>query len=421
MNQEMQLPTIGLICPFWLPMWGGAEQYHFRLAGELKRRGFIVKVFCGISEASDRDNGTIEVERYVSSHDLTYATWAQVLRKRTDSDYQRLADHYDFINKAIKWAKHNEIDIALIGNPFNDPNYFHARELYASLKNLDVSVGLVHHDLSRIVCANLKNIYLKESGGWENATKKVVAGITRIAQQQSRMKWTAVLGSPLFFEPDFIITNSEWSKRFIDPLDECQKIVLHPLMDAKFWGTAPNDPSSFSMVDVLMVNPQSRKNPQLMKNIIEVGPISMKFRILKGGWGNSFLAFSKLLETIPESKSKHVELVEYVDDMRKAYRSSRLLVFPSLEEGYGMTPVEAMYSGLPVLSSSYPAIREAVGTAAKLLCPYKNSTDDWVAAVTDILENSEIWKQRSLERAGYLAARQEQELDKLAGFLGNIR
>ena len=32
----MHKPAIGLICPFWLPLWGGAEQYHFRLASKIQ-------------------------------------------------------------------------------------------------------------------------------------------------------------------------------------------------------------------------------------------------------------------------------------------------------------------------------------------------------------------------------------------------
>jgi glycosyltransferase involved in cell wall biosynthesis len=46
------------------------------------------------------------------------------------------------------------------------------------------------------------------------------------------------------------------------------------------------------------------------------------------------------------------------------YRSARALVFPSLYEGFGIPPLEAMRFGLPVVAGDIPPVREVCGDAA---------------------------------------------------------
>ena len=56
-------------------------------------------------------------------------------------------------------------------------------------------------------------------------------------------------------------------------------------------------------------------------------------------------------------------------DLPSWYRAAGALVFPSLYEGFGMPPLEAMACGCPVLSSRRGALAETVGDAAALLEP----------------------------------------------------
>jgi alpha-1,3-rhamnosyl/mannosyltransferase len=57
------------------------------------------------------------------------------------------------------------------------------------------------------------------------------------------------------------------------------------------------------------------------------------------------------------------------------------LVHPSYDEGFGMTPVEAMAAGVPALASDRGALPEAVGDGGVLLDA--DDADAWAAAVTD--------------------------------------
>ena len=63
-------------------------------------------------------------------------------------------------------------------------------------------------------------------------------------------------------------------------------------------------------------------------------------------------------------------------------RHSTAFVFPSLYEGFGIPPLEAMTQGCPVLAADIPAVREASGIAALYFDPTKQ--DELVAAMRRI-------------------------------------
>jgi glycosyltransferase involved in cell wall biosynthesis len=79
------------------------------------------------------------------------------------------------------------------------------------------------------------------------------------------------------------------------------------------------------------------------------------------------------------------------------YRTAAALVFPSLYEGFGQPPLEAMACGCVVACSNAGSLPEVVGDAARLFDP--TSVEEMVAAVEEVLDDPEPWRQRGLERA----------------------
>ena len=69
---------------------------------------------------------------------------------------------------------------------------------------------------------------------------------------------------------------------------------------------------------------------------------------------------------------KHVRFLGYIPDETLAvlYRSAEVFVFPSLYEGFGLPPLEAMASGTPVVTSNVSSLPEVTGGAAVLVDPY---------------------------------------------------
>jgi glycosyltransferase involved in cell wall biosynthesis len=69
---------------------------------------------------------------------------------------------------------------------------------------------------------------------------------------------------------------------------------------------------------------------------------------------------------------KHVRFLGYLSDDTLAvlYRLASAFVFPSLYEGFGLPPLEAMASGTPVVTSNVSSLPEVTGDAAVLVDPY---------------------------------------------------
>lgn len=99
---------------------------------------------------------------------------------------------------------------------------------------------------------------------------------------------------------------------------------------------------------------------------------------------------------------ERVRFTGYVsdDDLRALYSSCRAFVYPSLYEGFGLPPLEAMACAAPVITSRIPSIMETVGDAARLVSP----TDfrELAQAIICVLEDSGERNRRSpagLQRA----------------------
>jgi alpha-1,3-rhamnosyl/mannosyltransferase len=77
------------------------------------------------------------------------------------------------------------------------------------------------------------------------------------------------------------------------------------------------------------------------------------------------------------------------------YRMASVFAFPSLYEGFGLPPLEAMASGTPVVTSRISSLPEVVGDAAVLVDPY--SVDDIAGGITSLLVDPAL-RARLVER-----------------------
>jgi len=57
------------------------------------------------------------------------------------------------------------------------------------------------------------------------------------------------------------------------------------------------------------------------------------------------------------------------EDLRALFSSCRAFIYPSLYEGFGLPPLEAMACGAPVIASRVPALQETLGESALLVDP----------------------------------------------------
>jgi glycosyltransferase involved in cell wall biosynthesis len=77
------------------------------------------------------------------------------------------------------------------------------------------------------------------------------------------------------------------------------------------------------------------------------------------------------------------------------YRGATAFVFPSLYEGFGLPPLEAMACGVPVLASNRTSIPEVVGDAGVLIDP--QDLEVFAGQLRRIVEDSELRKRLSMD------------------------
>jgi glycosyltransferase involved in cell wall biosynthesis len=98
----------------------------------------------------------------------------------------------------------------------------------------------------------------------------------------------------------------------------------------------------------------------------------------------------------------HVRHLGYVEDAdrERLYAGARVLVLPSLDEGFGLTALEAMSAGIPVIASNRGSLPEVVGDAGLLVEPA--DVDGLTSALERVIDDDSFATERA--RAGLARA-----------------
>ena len=88
------------------------------------------------------------------------------------------------------------------------------------------------------------------------------------------------------------------------------------------------------------------------------------------------------------------------EDLAPLYSGAMMFVYPSLYEGFGLPPLEAMQCGVPVITSNSSSLPEVVGDAGVIVSP--TDSDALCQGFCDLYKNSalrEVLAQKSLKQA----------------------
>ncbi|MEG1999652.1 MAG: glycosyltransferase family 1 protein, partial [Bacteroidales bacterium] len=107
---------------------------------------------------------------------------------------------------------------------------------------------------------------------------------------------------------------------------------------------------------------QPKKNPELLIRMMQYLPNERL--IMVGNWGSAY-GYS-LKGVIKELGLNNVVTMQHVDNETKAllYANCKAFLFPSLCEGFGLPPLEAMKFGKPVFLSDLTSLPEVGGECA---------------------------------------------------------
>jgi glycosyltransferase involved in cell wall biosynthesis len=216
----------------------------------------------------------------------------------------------------------------------------------------------------------------------------------RLAHTYARMSmWSAVRKS------DRILTVSEASKRdilrFFD-IPEDKVVVIYNAIDERF--LAPADEQRMDLIRqryqldhpflLYVGNIKPHKN---LERLIDAfgraragGLADLRLVII----GDEISKYPPLRQSVHRHRlDKHVRFLGFqpYDTLAAFYRLARAFVFPSIYEGFGLPPLEAMACGAPVVTSNVSSLPEIAGDAAILVDPYDPASiaDGITRAVTD--------------------------------------
>ena len=118
---------------------------------------------------------------------------------------------------------------------------------------------------------------------------------------------------------------------------------------------------------------------------------------------------------------KYVRFLGYLPEVTLAvmYRLAGVFVFPSLYEGFGLPPLEAMASGTPVVTSNVSSLPEVAGDAAVLVDPYDpRSIADGIYRVLSDERLRRDLRRKGVARAGMFSW--EQSVRRVRAIYGEV-
>jgi len=214
-----------------------------------------------------------------------------------------------------------------------------------------------------------------------------------------------------------IITVSEASKRDILRylhVPESRIEVIYNAIDDRFWQQPAADDIArvrerYRLDDPFVLYAGNIKPHKNLERLIEAFHLLRQHATMKDVQlliiGDEISKYANLRRAVHRHKlHKHVRFFGFVSDQTLAalYRLANAFVFPSLYEGFGLPPLEAMASGTPVITSNVSSLPEVVGDAALMIDPYEP------AAIADAMQRvlGDADLRADLRRRGLARARE---------------
>ena len=194
-----------------------------------------------------------------------------------------------------------------------------------------------------------------------------------------------------------IITVSNYSKeeilRYYPFLKREQISVIYNAIDQQLFKPRTDVPHPDERFILCVSSIDPRKNFARLTEACQ-GLTDAKLYIV----GNYNRVFSNQKELATDSD--HIHFLGRVSDeeLVRLYNQAECFVFPSLYEGFGLPPLEAMACGCPVLVSDIPVEREVCGDAALYFNPLEPS--EILRIITQYLSNTDVIK-KTMRQKGY--------------------
>jgi glycosyltransferase involved in cell wall biosynthesis len=191
--------------------------------------------------------------------------------------------------------------------------------------------------------------------------------------------------------------------RFYDLPAEKVHVVLSGYDAQRFVPASPGVAPGPDPYLLYVGNVMPHKNLDRLVEAFALAARRLPVRLVMRGWGRSHHVRALQERIAALGIERQVDWQPYAADeaLVALYRGARALVLPSLHEGFGLTALEAMACGTPVVAAGVSSIPEVVGDAAVLVDPLDSASI--ATGLSRILTEDGLCKElreRGLERAG---------------------
>lgn len=219
--------------------------------------------------------------------------------------------------------------------------------------------------------------------------------------------YSSIQGS---FARTFVVYNSAWIAKELNY--KWPSVVIPPPCDPKQYDIGELKGDAITLISL-----NKNKGGDLLYRIAEQMP-ERKFIGVVGSYDHQII-----------EQHSNVELVANTPDILSVYRSTRILIMPSAYESWGRTATEAMCSGIPVICTPTPGLKENCGNAAIYvgqelddLTPgepqvHRGSVKSWVKAIERLDSATEYKKYSLLCRSRAAELDPLKDLERLEAFL----
>lgn len=187
----------------------------------------------------------------------------------------------------------------------------------------------------------------------------------------------------------FAVANSQWIKETIKR--GIPSIVVFP----------PTIPERYTIESsreaIVLINMFEKKGGHMFWQLARIFP-EKKFIGVKGGYGKQIMH---------EKDLPNVTILENTTEIQEIYKKARIVIMPSSYESWGRVAMEAACSGIPVIASPMPGLKESLDYAG--VFAEHDNVAEWVDAIR-LLDDKETYdkyskltKQRSKEVAAEFA------------------
>ncbi|MEK6755737.1 MAG: glycosyltransferase family 1 protein [Bacteroidota bacterium] len=236
--------------------------------------------------------------------------------------------------------------------------------------------------------------------------------------------WQKIFVANAAKRADKIITGSYATKDDflkLHPIDEWKITVIHHSADEDFRPIADDEllgrvRLAYGLPEKIILfvgTVEPRKNiTNLAKAFAALpAPIRNDYTLVIAGKAGWFVGSIKA-QIAELQLADRIKFLGYVDrrDLPALYNLATVFAYPSIHEGFGFPPLEAMSCGVPVLCSNTSSFPEVVGDAAVMLSPHE--VEGMARELERLLSNDALrsdLKARGIARSRQFSARKTAE------------